>query len=140
MLRAGGTFVFNVWDEIVNNEFAAVVTEAVRELFPDDPPLFLARTPHGYHDEAAIRADLAAAGFVDAVTVEALEYRCLAATADLPAIAYCQGTPLRNELEQRDPTGLDKATMRASRRLGERFGSTNLDSKICGFVITATAP
>ena len=47
MLRSGGTFVFNVWDEIVNNEFAAVVTEAVGELFPDDPPLFLARTPHG---------------------------------------------------------------------------------------------
>ena len=62
VLRPGGAFVFNGWDEITNNEFAATVTDAVGELYPDDPPLFLARTPHGYHDEAAIRSDLAAAG------------------------------------------------------------------------------
>ncbi len=139
VLRPHATFVFNVWDEIANNEFAAVVTEAVGELFPHDPPLFLARTPHGYHDEEAIRSDLAAAGFVDPVTSEALEHRCRAATADLPAIAYCQGTPLRNELEQRDSTRLEEATLHAAKRLTERFGPTDLDSKIRGFVITATA-
>ena len=56
------------------------------------------------------------------------------------AIAYCLGTPLRNELEQRDPTRLDEATKHATTRLRERFGPTDLDSKIRGFVITATAP
>lgn len=140
VLRAEGTFVFSVWDEIANNEFAAVVTEAVGELFPDDPPLFLPRTPHGYHDDTTIRSDLAAAGFTERVTVEALEHRSRASTADLPAIAYCQGTPLRNELEQRDRTRLHEATAHATKRLSERFGSTDLDSKIRGFVITAATP
>jgi SAM-dependent methyltransferase len=140
VLRAAGSFVFNVWDEIANNEFAAVVTEAVGELFPDDPPLFLARTPHGYHDETTIRSDLTSAGFTEHVTIEALEHRSRANNADLPAIAYCQGTPLRNEIEQRAPTRLHEATAHASKRLAERFGSTDLESKIRGFVITAIAP
>lgn len=140
VLGPGGVFIFNVWDEIANNEFAAVVTDAVGELFPDDPPLFLARTPHGYYDEVMIRSDLAAGGFTDGVTAEALEHRSRAGTADLPAVAYCQGTPLRNEIEQRDSTRLDEATKHATKRLAERFGSTNLDSKIRGFVFTASAP
>ena len=140
VLRPGGTFVFNVWDNIANNEFAAVVTDAVGELFPDDPPLFLARTPHGYHDEVTIRSDLTAGGFAGPVSIEPLEHRSRASTADLPALAYCHGTPLRNELERRDPGRLDEAMEHATTRLSERFGPTDLDSKIRGFVITATAP
>lgn len=46
VLRPGGMFIFNVWDAIEHNEFADVVTSAVAKLFPDDPPNFLARTPH----------------------------------------------------------------------------------------------
>ena len=43
----GGQFLFNVWDRISENVFAEVVTEALAALFPRDPPLFMARTPHG---------------------------------------------------------------------------------------------
>ena len=72
VLQPGGTFLFSVWDRIEDNEFADVVTDALAELFPHDPPRFMARTPHGYHDPETIRADLAAAGFdsdVETVTV-----------------------------------------------------------------------
>ena len=44
-LRPRATFLFNIWNGIEDNEFAADVTEAVRTLFPADPPMFLARTP-----------------------------------------------------------------------------------------------
>jgi ubiquinone/menaquinone biosynthesis C-methylase UbiE len=50
VLKAGGRFFFNVWDRISENEFANVVTEALGALFPHDPPRFMARIPHGYHD------------------------------------------------------------------------------------------
>src|SRR6185437_3429182 len=53
VLRPGGVLLFNVWDRIEENEFADAVTTALESLFPDDPPRFLARTPHGYHDVAA---------------------------------------------------------------------------------------
>src|ERR1700726_4002237 len=63
VLTPGGHFFFNVWDRISENEFAHVVTEALAALFPKDPPRFLARTPHGYHDGERIREELTAAGF-----------------------------------------------------------------------------
>ena len=58
VLRKSGRFVFNVWDSIEHNEFADVVTSAAAEIFPNDPPRFLARTPHGYHDVDVIRAGM----------------------------------------------------------------------------------
>jgi SAM-dependent methyltransferase len=141
VLRPGGVFLFNVWDRIENNEFAAVVTEALGRLFADDPPRFLARTPYGYFDEATIQADIAAGGFVSPARVAVLEARSRAASAEIPAIAFCQGTPLRDEIEARQPTtGLAEATAAATAAIAERFGKTNVDGKISGLVISATKP
>ena len=67
VLKPGGRFVFNVWDRIEENVFANDVTNALAEVFPDDPPRFLARTPHGYHDTTLIRRDLEQAGFSSVV-------------------------------------------------------------------------
>jgi len=97
VLRPGGCFFFNVWDKISENEFADVVTEALAALFPHDPPRFLARTPHGYHDVERIRAELNAAGFID-VSIDEVGETSKAASPRDAAIAYCQGTPLRNEM------------------------------------------
>src|SRR4051794_32565409 len=63
VLTPGGRFLFNVWDRIEENVFADDVTNALASIFPGDPPRFLARTPHGYHDTALIRRDLEGAGF-----------------------------------------------------------------------------
>ena len=62
VLKPGGHFLFNVWDRISENEFADVVTQALAAVFPHDPPRFLARTPHGYHDVERIRAELECRG------------------------------------------------------------------------------
>ena len=62
VLKPGGHFIFNVWDKITDNEFADVVTEALSDVFPRDPPRFLARTPHGYCDADQVRDDLARSG------------------------------------------------------------------------------
>jgi hypothetical protein len=136
VLRPGGHFLFNVWDRIADNEFADVVTEALATLFPNDPPRFLARTPHGYHDAARIRGELEAAGFRD-IAIEAVEERSKAASPDEPAIAYCQGTPLRSEIEARAPSRLDEATKTAAEALARRFGRGAIDGRIRALVITA---
>ena len=99
MLRLGGIFIFNAWDRIEENEFADTVTTALEALFPHDPPRFLARTPHGYHDVETIERDLAAGGFTASPEITTLASRSHAASCDHPAIAYCEGTPLRNEIE-----------------------------------------
>jgi ubiquinone/menaquinone biosynthesis C-methylase UbiE len=136
VLRPGGRWMFNVWDRIEENEFAAVATAAVAELFPADPPSFLARTPHGYHDAAKIRGELEAAGFAQ-VAIETIAHRSRAASHHDPAIGYCQGTPLRNEIEARDASRLGEATDAAAAALGSRFGLGPVDGKMQAHVITA---
>jgi ubiquinone/menaquinone biosynthesis C-methylase UbiE len=136
VLRSGGRFIFNVWDKISENEFADVVTAALAEIFPHDPPRFMARTPHGYHDAEQIRRELSAAGFAE-IAIEAVDATSKAPSARDAAIAYCQGTPWRSEIEARDATGLERATAHAAAALARRFGSGPIEGRIRAFVITA---
>jgi ubiquinone/menaquinone biosynthesis C-methylase UbiE len=136
VLRPGGYFFFNVWDKISENEFADVVTEALAVLFPHDPPRFMARTPHGYHDVERIRADLNAAGFMD-VSIDAVGETSKAASPRDVAIAYCQGTLLRNEIEARDASRLEQATKLAADALARRFGNGAIEGRIRALVTTA---
>jgi len=137
VLRAGGRFLFNVWDRIAENEFADVVTRSLAGVFPTDPPRFLARTPHGYCDTDRICDELRSAGFADP-TVEAVEAISKAASPLGAAIAYCQGTPLRGEIEARDVTALEGATKAAATALAERFGDGPIQGRIRAFVFAAT--
>jgi ubiquinone/menaquinone biosynthesis C-methylase UbiE len=136
VLRPGGRFLFNVWDRISENVFAQVVTEALARLFPLDPPSFMARTPHGHHDVGKIREALTGAGFAS-ISAEAVDATSRAASARDVAIAYCQGTPLRNEIEARDPTGLEAATRAAEEALEQRFGTGAIEGRIRAYVFTA---
>ncbi|MFT3956052.1 MAG: methyltransferase domain-containing protein [Piscinibacter sp.] len=136
VLRPGGRFVFNVWDRIEENDFADDVTNAVATLFPDDPPRFLARTPHGYHDVARIREELRRAGFAD-ITIETRAAVSRAPSAAAAATAYCHGTPLRNEVESRDASLLPLAIERATQAIARRHGSGLVAGKIQAHVIVA---
>jgi SAM-dependent methyltransferase len=135
VLRPGGTLLFNVWESLQFNEFAHVVLNALADLFPDDPPRFMDRVPHGYFDPEQIRSDLAAGGFPEA-TIEMRDARSKGATAKSVATAFCQGTPVRNEIEARDPNGLARATAAATIALAERFGATDLNGLIRALIIT----
>ena len=137
VLRRGAPFIFSVWDRIEDNVFADEVTNALGELFPDDPPRFLSRTPHGYHDTSVIRHELEGANFRD-VKIETKAEQSPARSPRHAALAYCQGTPLRNEIEARGGD-LEQATMQAARAIEARHGSGEISEKIQAHVITARA-
>ena len=137
VLREGGAFLFNVWDQIADNEFADVVTTALEQVFPQDPPRFMARTPHGYFDQDQIRRDLVQAGFGPGrIEIVTIEHRSRAASARDPAVAYCQGTPLRGEIEARDASRLAEATDVAAEAIARKFGKGPVDGKIRAHVVT----
>ena len=138
VLKPGGRFLFNAWDRIERNEFARIVTDALATFFPDDPPGFLARTPHGYHDPEIIRADLEAAGF-SAIEVETVRKVSRAPTPRFPAIGYTQGTPLRNEILARDAEALDAATDAAARAIAASHGDGPVSGRIQAHVVRAVA-
>jgi ubiquinone/menaquinone biosynthesis C-methylase UbiE len=134
VLRPGGVLLFNVWDRIEENEFAHTVTAALARLFPEEPPRFMVCTPHGYFDLEVISRDLADAGFSEAPRFETIAARSRAASGRLAAIAYCQGTPVRNEIEARG-AGMDNVTQACASALTERFGTGAIDGKIQAHVV-----
>jgi SAM-dependent methyltransferase len=136
VLRPGGVLAFSVWDAIADNEFAATITDALVPLYPQDPPRFLARLPHGYHDAEVIARDLAQGGFSEAPQVVTVEARSPATSPRIPALAYCHGTPLRGEIEARGSPDLAQATQAAADALARRFGSGAIDGKIQALVVT----
>ncbi|CAN5883975.1 class I SAM-dependent methyltransferase [soil metagenome] len=137
VLKPGGTFVFNVWDRIEENDFANEVTNALADLFSQDPPQFLVRTPHGYHDAVLIRKELSLAGFAS-IEIETRAKLSLAASARDVATAFCQGTQLRNEIEARDINLLQHATDLATKAIANRHGEGSVAGKIQAHVIVAT--
>ncbi|WP_380058414.1 class I SAM-dependent methyltransferase [Falsihalocynthiibacter sp. SS001] len=136
VLNDSGVFIFSVWDDIEENEFADSVTETAGRFFPDDPPLFLRRTPHGFGDTNIIENDLRAVGFSE-IDVHTLTKQSHASSGQEPAIAFCQGTPLRGEIEERDATLLEKITKQAATDIEAKFGSGPVSGKIQGHVIVA---
>lgn len=136
VLRPGGAFVFSIWDRIEYNAVAEVVTAALRG---SPPPLdFLARTPYGHSDPATIAEELATAGFAQ-VTIEHLDgtSRC---TPHTGAVAYCEGTPLRGEIERHPVLGLESATALAEAALAQRYGDGEFEAPTRWLEITATRP
>jgi len=136
VLRPDGVFLFSVWDRIETNDFADDVTRALALMFPEDPPAFLRRTPHGYFDPQTIERDLNQGGFENPKEISTVPERSSAESAMVPAIAYCQGTPLRNEIEARAPSGLSDATEFAADAVARRFGRGSVDGKIQAHIVS----
>jgi len=135
VLRPGGAFIFNVWDRIEENEFADTVATAVAAMFPGDPPSFLSRTPYGYSDRSVIQRDLSAGGFLAHAQLTTIAKRSRADSGNIPAIAFCLGTPLKNEIEARDPTRVATAVDVSTQALVARFGDVGLDSRMRACIV-----
>lgn len=134
VLRPGGVLIYSAWDRIEENEFADVVTTSVAAMFPDDPPRFLARTPYAYNDRTQIERDVVTGG--GRPSIEVVAARSRAPSHRDPAIAFVQGTPLRNEIEARDASRLGEATDAAAEAVARRFGRGPVEAKMQALVVT----
>lgn len=136
VLREGARYVFNVWNRVQDNEVTLITGQVLAELFPDDPPRFMQRTPFGYFDPGVIRDDVTSAGF-RRVEIETLEKTTEAPSADEVAFGLCQGTPFRNEIELRDASRLDEVTAAVSAALRRRFGAGRFENRMSALVVSA---
>lgn len=134
VLRPGGRLLLSTWDGLAENELATCIDETVAAMFPENPPTFFATIPHGYFDPAAIRADLEAAGFA-APSITKVAARSRADGAEHAARALCGGTPLRNEIEARDPSRLAEAIARSTERIALQFGNQAIDAKMQALIV-----
>ncbi len=139
VLAPGGTLLFNVWDRIEDNRFTDIVCQALANLFPDAPPDFMTRMPHGYHRLAEIAAHLRQGGFLAEPAMETLPATSVAPSARIAAVALCQGTPLRPDLESRGPDALQRATDRCEQALAEAFGTGAIEGRMQAHVVAVIA-
>lgn len=137
VLRPGGRYLLVIWDTLDRNPAPKVLHEAVAAQFPDDPPGFFARVPHGYADLEIVTADLMAAGFDD-LEFETIGHRSRARSALDAATGMCQGGPLRSEIEARDHSALDRVTEAAARALQQFEGPNGFDAPMSAHLVTAT--
>ncbi|MFN4141663.1 class I SAM-dependent methyltransferase [Aestuariivirga sp.] len=138
VLRGGGRFLLSVWGDLASNPLTNVVNEALARAFPTDPPAFFRRAPFGYHDVPAISSTLREAGF-SGVSADAVTKTSRAPSAEFAAIALCQGTPMRAEIERRAPGRLAEITALAARALAREFGEGPVDSNMRAIVFEAHA-
>ncbi|WP_113447542.1 methyltransferase domain-containing protein [Rhizobium cremeum] len=136
VLKPRGAYLLAVWDRIENNEFVSVVSEVLSQRFADNPPQFMRRIPHGYHDLALIDGQLRAAGF-STVEAETLKLTGRSRSPLDAATGYCQANPLRNELEERAPGGLEAVTELVAEALEKHFGPGPIEGVLSAHVITA---
>jgi SAM-dependent methyltransferase len=135
VLRDGGRFFFSVWDRIEANEFVQVIQQALNTVFAPHPPTFMARVPHGYFDGDLIAEHLRAAGFAAAPRMDRLAFQAHAPSARAAAIGYCEGTPMRAELEAAGPDALARATDASEAALRQRFGAGPITGQISAWIV-----
>ena len=134
VLKPGGRFVFNVWETAEQTPVMSLTMAGLSRRYPHHPSWFLARTPCGYRDPDVIRADLAAGGFTDC-RIETVSLRGQAASPMTPAIGFCQGSPMRAEIEALDSEGLEAATVAAAEAVAEKYGEGPFEPELCALVI-----
>ena len=95
------------------------------------------KTAYGYYDTGLIAEQLRTAGFglISTETVERLSH---APSARDLAIGFCQGSPLRSEIEARAAPRLEEATDAATQALLARFGAGPIVGKMRAYVFSAS--
>jgi len=138
VLTPGGRFLLSMWDSLEHNPIARCVVDAMARQFPANPPRFLARTPHGHFDRDTIRRELAEAGF-GTVDLDIVSLPSRAGSHRDPAVGFCQGTPMRGEIEGQAPgmAGLQAATEAAAAALAAEFGDGPIEAPMQALVIVA---
>lgn len=137
VLKPKGTFLFSTWDSLESNAFAKVMMTETDALFPEDPLDFFRRTPHSYFDAEAILSELERAGFESAAFTK-VEKTAHASSARDAATAFCKGSPLRMEIEARNPKF--DVVARVTAALEQAFGKGPIEGPMSALVFTAEAP
>lgn len=89
------------------SDLLTVTGRRQKHLFSDEPFDYMERGPFSYADPVRIKGDLLAGGFSD-VEIEVIELSSRLNSRDA-AQALVFGSPLRSEIERRDPLALDRA-------------------------------
>ena len=109
VLRPSGRFLFNTWGSLADNPIGLLAHEVITSFFPEDPPHFY-ETPFGLSDAAVVERLAREGGFED-FEADVVDRTAVSATAEAAARGLVFGSPVFNQIQQRngDPAAIMQA-------------------------------
>lgn len=137
VLKPGAPIIAAVWDALEQNDFARVLSETLKDLFPEDPMTFFEDLPFSYYDLDQIRSDLEDAGFEN-ISLSKIQKTSEAESAAKIAYAFLRGTPVFDLVTEQDGD-FDAIALEAGHRLAGAFGDNPVRGQSQAILIQATA-
>ncbi|MGC2195246.1 MAG: methyltransferase domain-containing protein [Terriglobales bacterium] len=132
VLRPNGHYLLVTFNRLELNPVPKTAADAVNALFAHEPFDYMERGPFCYADPARIKHDLLAAGFTE-VEIETIELSSRVNARDA-AQGLVFGSPLRAEIERRDPSALDRTADAVAQALVRWHGK---DAPMSAHLVTA---
>jgi ubiquinone/menaquinone biosynthesis C-methylase UbiE len=132
LLKPGGTFIFNTWDEIKNVPPTYITNEELTKLFKDDPPVFYT-IPFSMYNTSELEAYMKNGGFKN-ISIENIKLEGTSPSADDMATGIIEGNPIYTEICQRDKSLLPRIKKTLSEKFAKAFGGTSLKIPLSLFV------
>ena len=134
VFRPTGHYLLVTFNRLELNPVPKAAADAVNALFAHDPFNYMERGPFCYADPARIKHDLLAAGFNE-VEIETIELFSRVNARDA-AQGLVFGSPLRAEIERRDPSALDRTADAIAQALARWHGK---DAPMSAHLVAARA-
>jgi ubiquinone/menaquinone biosynthesis C-methylase UbiE len=138
VLKPGGAFAFNVWDDETHNPAAARVADTIMGFLPEGTANFF-KVPFGFNDEKVIRELLQGAGFVD-IAIETRPIEAEAESAVHLARGFVQGNPIVLDIRDNPDINEEEVVEAVAAALREIGGDNPMRATLQAKVITARRP
>jgi ubiquinone/menaquinone biosynthesis C-methylase UbiE len=132
VLHPSGRYLVVTFDRLELNPIPKAAQDAVSALFFHEPFDYMDRGPFCYTNPARIKQDVLAAGFTD-VEIETIKLSSRVNSREA-ALGLVFGSPLRSEIERRDPSALDRAAQAVAEALLRWDGN---DAPMSAHLVTA---
>ena len=138
VLRAGGRYVFNVWDSLLQNPAPRIAHETVASFFPTDAPQFYS-VPFSLAETGTVSGWLRDAGFGDVDPVAVAKTGTSPSAAEA-AIGLIEGNPIYAAIMERKPEALVDIKAAVARNVAAQLGDRPVRAPLRAFVFTARKP
>lgn len=120
VLSAKGTFLFNTWGSLNDNDAALLIRDVLKEVFNDEAPDFLQKGAYSFYDPGVVEKLLTEAGF-KYVSVEPVRKTTQFTEEELTK-GFLDGTPLSSFLAGREASIREVVEQKLRHAIQQQFG------------------
>lgn len=134
VLKPGGIFLFNAWDNIEFNPAINILNNVLQEEFGEEAPNFLKEGPYSFYDQEQIKLLLKDACFKKN-ELEVVKVASSFSSINDLAKGFLEGSPLFSYLQEKDKDKREVVSEKIRQQLiskyGENAGTVNLQAIVC---------